>query len=103
MAFFSTEDLDNFSDEFGDDIPVKLDGILVTIIQGIQRYEVISESPHQAEIGSSVLTLQIRVSVYNALDRSKKYKFTVDGVEYVSRGPAPQDGSGFVKLLLTKA
>lgn len=99
---FSTEDRSLFLAEFGGDIPVKLAGVPVKTIRGISQYEIISDSADQAEIGSSVLTLQIVQAEYSSLDKTKKYSFTVDGVSYIARGPAVQDGAGFVKLQLKK-
>jgi len=99
---FSTEDRAAFLEAFGEDVPVKQDGVLVNTIKGIFRYEEIVSSPNEAEIGSSVLTMQIDKADFNALDKSKKYAFGYDGFQYNQRGPATDDGSGFKKLQLTK-
>lgn len=103
MSLFSTEDRLCFLDAFGGDIPVKLNGALFKTLKGVTQFEEVVASGIDAEIGSSVLTLQIDKADCDSLDKSKKYTFVIDGVSYISRGPALQDGSGFVKLMLTKA
>jgi len=100
---FSTEDRSAFLEAFGDDVPVKLNGVPVDTIKGIFRYEEIVSSPNEAEIGSSVLTMQIDPDVFVGLDKSKKYTFTYNNMQYLQRGPALDDGSGFKKLQLTRA
>lgn len=100
---FSTEDRKAFLEAFGEDVPVRLNGVAVDPIKGIFRYEEIVSSPNEAEIGSSVLTMQIDKADFNTLDRSKKYTFDYEGQPYFQRGPALDDGSGFKKLQLTKA
>lgn len=100
---FSTEDRALLLEEFGRDIPVRLNGALVTTIRGITQYEVVVSSPGEAELGSSVLTLQIDAAAYSALHRAVKYTYEVDGASYTARPLPEQDGSGFVKLVLRKA
>lgn len=100
---FSTEDRALLLEEFGRDIPVRLNGALVTTIRGITQYEVVVSSPGEAELGSSVLTLQIDAADYAALDKSVKYSFDTDNVRYFARPLPEQDSSGFVKLVLRKA
>lgn len=100
---FAAEDRALLLEEFGRDIPVRLSGALVTTIRGITQYEVVVSSPGEAELGSSVLTLQIDEASYSTLDRSAKYTYEVDGLNYTSRPLPEQDGSGFVKFALRKA
>lgn len=100
---FTTEDRALLLEEFGRDIPVRLTGALVTTIRGITQYEVVVSSPGEAELGSSVLTLQMDIAAYAALNRSAKYTFEVDGLNYTARPLPEQDGSGFVKFVLRKA
>lgn len=103
MPLLSTEDRLCFLDAFGGDIPVKLNGALFDTFKGVTQSEEVVSSGIETEIGSSVLTLQIDIADYNKLDKTKKYTFVVDGLNCVSRGPALDDGSGFKKLMLTKA
>uniref|UniRef100_A0A831TXW0 Uncharacterized protein n=1 Tax=Geobacter metallireducens TaxID=28232 RepID=A0A831TXW0_GEOME len=100
---FTTEDRALLLEEFGRDIPVRLNGALVTTIRGITQYEVVVSSPGEAELGSSVLTMQIDEASYSALDRSAKYVFEINSLSYSARPLPEQDGSGFVKLALRKA
>lgn len=99
---FSEEDLDLFSAEFGKDVPVTLQGIPIGTFKGIDRFEEITSSPDESEIGSSILTLQLKRSDYATLDKAGRYVFTVDGTGYFQRGPHESDGSGFVKIKLTR-
>ena len=100
---FSTEDRALLLGEFGQDIPVKLYGAPVATIKGIPQYEIVTDSPGGAEVGSSVLTLQLDPDDYNNLDKTSRYTFFVENAERSQRGPAQLDGSGFIKLQLTKA
>jgi hypothetical protein len=99
---FSEGDLDLFLEEFGIDIPVTLNGVAVEPVRGIVQSEVITDSPNEAEIGTSLLTMQIKASAYAALDRTKKYVFVVDSVNNITYGPGEKDGSGFIKFKLKK-
>lgn len=100
---FSAEDRSLFLVEFGQDIPVKLAGVPVKTMKGILQSEIISDSANEMEIGSSVLTLQLDRDEYHQLDRNKRYTFFADGFNQVQSGPPVEDGSGFVKLHLTRA
>lgn len=100
---FIAEDRALLLEEFGRDIPVRLNGALVTTIRGITQYEVVVSSPGEAELGSSVLTLQIDEASYSTLDRSAKYVFEINGLNYMARPLPEQDGSGFVKYALRKS
>jgi len=100
---FSEEDLDLFASEFGKDIPVQLVGVQIAVFKGIDRYEEVIQSVDETEIGSSILTLQIKKSDYLTLGKGSKYTFVVDSVSYIQRGPHELDGSGFVKIKLTQA
>lgn len=96
------EDIPVLLADFGEDFPVKLNGVLIATFKGIFNHEVIIDSPNVAEIGSSVLTLLLDASNYATLDKSKKYTFGYKDTAYLQRGPAI-DGAGFKKLQLTKA
>jgi len=102
MSLFSAEDRALLLGEFGQDIPVKLNGVTVKTIKGIPQYELVVDSPGGAETGSSVLTLQLDPDEYNSLDKTKKYTFVAENADRSQRGPAQMDGSGFIKLQLTK-
>jgi len=88
--------------DFGEALPVKLNGVLIDTFNGIFFYEEIIDSPNQAEIGSQVLTLLLATNDYTKLDKSKKYTFGYKGAAYMQRGPATE-AEGFKKLQLTKA
>lgn len=100
---FTTEDRALLLEEFGRDIPVRLNGALVTTIRGITQYEVVVSSPGEAELGSSVLTLQVDAADYAALSKNVKHTFEVDSLNHMARPIPEQDGSGFAKLLLRRA
>lgn len=92
-----------FRQLFGKDIPVKLNGIAVTSIRAHVDYEIISESPNTAEIGTPVTTLVMDKADFESLDKTKTYVFVVDGENKKRRGVPVMDGSGDVKIFLTKA
>ena len=100
---FSSDDRSAFLEAFGDDVPVKLNGVLVDTFRGIFRYEEVVSSPNEAEIGTNVLTLNLDEDNYGALDKGKKYTFDYKGTPYQQRGPALDGDDGFKKLQLTKA
>jgi len=92
-----------FREMFGKDIPVLLNGVPLEPIRAHVDHEIISESPNEAEIGTSVMTLIIDRADFEAMDKTKTYVFVVDGENKKRRGPAMMDGSGDVKIFLTKA
>lgn len=93
----------SFSALFDQDIPVKLNGVVVATLRASVGEEEISESPNSAEIGSSVMTLTIQdPTVYDTLAKEKLYVYVVAGVPMKRRGPALRDPGG-VKLFMTKA
>lgn len=92
-----------FRQHFGHDIPVKLNGVAVKSIRAHVDHEIISDSPNQAEIGTSIVTLVMGKADFDSLDKTKSYVFVVDGESKKRRGSPIMDGSGDVKIFLTKA
>lgn len=91
-----------FNVMFGVDIPIKLSGIVVKTVKGFAQYEIV-ESGENLETGSSILTLIIDRSDYYSLGKGKRHTFFVENFDQVQSGPPLEDGSGFVKLHLTRA
>jgi hypothetical protein len=88
---------------FDQDIPVKLSGVVVVTLKGSVSYEEVTESPREAEIGTSVMTVTfLDPAPYNALSKNNQYVFVVDSVPMKRRGPALEDAGG-VKIYLTRA
>lgn len=92
-----------FRQLFGQDVPVLMSGILVRTIRAHVDHELISEAPNQAEIGTPIMTLVMAKADYESLDAGVAYVFVVDGESKKRRGPPLMDGTGDVKIFLTKA